>query len=59
MGVEIETISPGDGGSYSHCLTARCPAVWLIIIRAVSVFTSFFRTDISEEGAARRGALCR
>lgn len=29
MGVEIETITPGDGGNNSHCLTAQWSAAFL------------------------------
>lgn len=64
MGVEIETITPGDGGdsfffffyqsATLHTIQGLCGFHTLL-----SVFLPVSRTDIPEEGAARRGALCR
>lgn len=64
MGVEIETITPGDGED-NTCFSSLFHSFGLYSSEGNPTFPTFiycflfFRTDIPEEGTARRGALCR
>lgn len=61
MGVEIETITAGDGENNRFRSTALCYIFSTVLLSAHtrSLSPPFSRTDVSEEGAAGRGALCR
>lgn len=53
MGVQVETITPGDGESAAGCVSGLNPS---LILRFSS---PVFRGDFPEEGPVRRGALRR